>query len=321
MFLTKTTIFLLLLLVAWIYYRIAKKFNIVDRPSHRSSHSVVTVRGGGIIFPIAVLIWWALSGAPHTLMVIGLVLISSISMLDDIKTLSRKLRFSIQFIALTLAFIDLGLFEQQSLWVIPILYFFALGIINAINFMDGINGITGLYLLVFFGTILAINQYLPIFQIGLIENIILSIFAFLFFNLRKKALMFAGDIGSISMAYLVIYFLTQWYLHGGNWTIILLLLIYGADAFLTLVQRIIKGENITEAHRSHLYQLIVNNLKVQHIPVALVFAILQLIFNFVFFLYPQDVPSYPVAWIILFVTALLYLGIKFLVQKRTSLSN
>jgi UDP-N-acetylmuramyl pentapeptide phosphotransferase/UDP-N-acetylglucosamine-1-phosphate transferase len=304
-----------------LYIRIAKKFNIVDRPNHRSSHSIVTVRGGGIIFPVAVLIWWALSGATHTLMVIGLVLISSISMLDDIKTLSRKLRFGIQFIALTLAFIDLGLFEQQSLWVIPILYFFALGIINAINFMDGINGITGLYFLVFFGTILAINQYLPIFQIGLIENIILSIFVFLFFNLRKKALMFAGDIGSISMAYLVIYFLTQWYLHSGSWTIILLLLVYGADAFLTLVQRIIKGENITEAHRSHLYQLIVNQLKVQHILVALIFAILQLIFNFVFFLYPKDVPSYPVAWIILFVTALLYLGIKFLVQKRTSLSN
>ena len=314
-------LFLILLVLSVLYIRIAKKFNIVDRPNHRSSHSIVTVRGGGIIFPVAVLIWWALSGATHTLMVIGLVLISSISMLDDIKTLSRKLRFGIQFIALTLAFIDLGLFEQQSLWVIPILYFFALGIINAINFMDGINGITGLYFLVFFGTILAINQYLPIFQIGLIENIILSIFVFLFFNLRKKALMFAGDIGSISMAYLVIYFLTQWYLHSGSWTIILLLLVYGADAFLTLVQRIIKGENITEAHRSHLYQLIVNQLKVQHILVALIFAILQLIFNFVFFLYPKDVPSYPVAWIILFVTALLYLGIKFLVQKRTSLSN
>ena len=218
-------LFIIFFFTSLAYIRIAKKFNIVDQPNHRSSHSEVTVRGGGIIFPIAVLLWWATNDFLNTWMVLGLVWIATVSFLDDMFTLSRKLRFAIQIIALTMSFYDLGVFEQQTLWILPILYFIALGIINAINFMDGINGITGLYFLVFFGSFMAINQYMPLFDSSLTQYILLSILVFLVFNLRKKALMFAGDIGSISIAYLVIYFLAKWYLASDNWTIILLLLI------------------------------------------------------------------------------------------------
>jgi UDP-N-acetylmuramyl pentapeptide phosphotransferase/UDP-N-acetylglucosamine-1-phosphate transferase len=274
------------------------------------------VRGGGIIFPIAVLLWWFLSDYSNSWMVAGLVLISAISMVDDILTLSRKLRFAVQFLALSLAFFDLGLFQQQSYWALPILYFFALGIINAINFMDGINGITGLYFLVFFGSLLAINLNTSIFDSQLIQYIILSISVFLIFNLRKKALMFAGDIGSISLAYLVIYFLAKWYLMSGNWTVILLLLVYGVDSFGTLGQRLIKGENVTQPHRSHLYQLLVNQLKKPHVLIAMIFAFLQLVFNFIFFIIPQDFPSEIMAWVILLITALIYLGVKIPIQKK-----
>lgn len=309
-------VFTILLALATLYFLLAKKFNIVDRPNHRSSHTEVTVRGGGIIFPIAIILWWLINDFLHTWMVIGMVWIAAISLMDDLFTLSRKLRFGVQFLALTMAFYDLGLFYQQPYWSLPILYFIALGIINAINFMDGINGITGLYSLTFFGTILVVNHYMPLFEESIIQYLILSIFVFLVFNFRKKALMFAGDIGSISIAYMMIYFLVQWYLAGQRWTIILLLLVYGADSFLTLGQRLLRGENVALPHRSHLYQLLVNQLKWQHIFVSLGYAIIQFALNYLLFIKPQSYPTSIIASLTLVITALVYLSVKRPIQKK-----
>lgn len=319
MILSQLIIFLVLLLAALVYHRLALKFGIIDHPNNRSSHINPTVRGGGIIFPVAVILWWLITDFLNTWMVLGLVWISAVSLLDDMYTLSRKLRFGIQFIALSMSFYDLGVFEQKPIWALPILYFIALGIINAINFMDGINGITGLYSMVFFGSILAINQFMPIFETSLVQYIILSILVFLIFNLRKKALMFAGDIGSISIAYLVIYFLAKLYLASENWTIILFLLVYGADSFLTLGQRLLRGENVALPHRSHLYQLIVNQLKKDHVSVSLVYAFGQFLLNFVLFIYPQTFPSPLLAATVLVGSALVYLMIKIPIQKKFNL--
>lgn len=309
-------VFTILLALGTIYFLLAKKLNIVDRPNHRSSHTEVTVRGGGIIFPIAIILWWLVNDFLHTWMVIGMIWIAAISLMDDLFTISRKLRFGVQFLSLSMAFYDLGLFTQQPLWSLPILYFIALGIINAINFMDGINGITGLYALTFFGTILVINQYMPLFEESMIQYLILSIFVFLVFNLRKRALMFAGDIGSITIAYMMIYILAQWYLAGKHWTIILLLLVYGVDSFLTLGQRLLRGENVALPHRSHLYQLFVNQLKWQHIFVSLAYAMIQFLLNYFLFIKNQSYPSALTGAILLVVTAIVYLAIKRPIQKK-----
>ncbi len=313
---TSLFVFLSLLIICLVYYYLAKRYNIVDKPNHRSSHSKTTVRGGGIIFPIAVLFWWIGFGFEHSWMVLGLACISAVSMLDDIYTISRKIRFLVQFLGLTCAFYDLGVFEHQSFWALPILYFVALGIINAINFMDGINGITGLYALVFFGSLLAVNQYLGIFGVDLITYLILAIFVFLLFNLRKRALMFAGDIGSISIAYLMIYFLVQWYLTVESWTIILFLAIYGADVFVTMVERWRNKENLLEPHRSHLYQLLVNQGKKEHVLIAFVYAVLQLIINFFLFIYPMDVPGGWFSFAFLALLAVIYSLIKKSLKTR-----
>lgn len=303
-------IFLGLLLIGLIYFRIANRYGIVDKPNLRSSHDKVTVRGGGILFPVGVILWWTTHDFLNTWMVLGMIWISVVSMLDDMFTISRKLRFGIQFLALSMAFFDLGVFEQESLWVLPILYFVALGVLNAINFMDGINGITGLYGLVFFGSLLAINEYMPLFDETLIKYITLAILVFLIFNYRKKAFMFAGDIGSISLAYLIIYFLVQWYLASQNWTIILFLLVYGADSFITLGQRLVRGENVALPHRTHLYQIFANQLKKDHVLIALTYGLLQLALNVIFFIFPQSYPHPLVGSVILIVTALVYLTIK-----------
>jgi len=170
--------------------------------------------------------------------------------------------------------------------------------------------------LVFFGSLLAINEYMPVFDEILIRYIVLSILVFLIFNLRKKAFMFAGDIGSISLAYLMIYFLVQWFLASNNWTIFLLLLIYGADSLLTLVHRLIRGENVALPHRTHLYQIFANQLKVDHVIVTLVYALLQLTINMIFYILPQSYPTTTVAFAMLVVTAAIYLGIKIPLTKK-----
>ncbi|WP_057936011.1 MraY family glycosyltransferase [Algoriphagus resistens] len=309
-------VFLILLLIALIYHRLALKFAIVDKPNHRSSHIHSTVRGGGILFPFAVVFWWMAFDFPNTWMVLGIVWVAAISLLDDIYTISSKIRFGIQFLALTMAFYDLEVFAQINWMALPVLYFISLAIINGINFMDGINGVTGLYGLVFLGSILAVNAYTGIFDQYLIRYEILAICVFLIFNLRKKALMFAGDIGSISLAYLMIYLLLQWYLHSESWTVILFLLIYGLDTALTIFERIRKREKISTPHRTHLYQILANQGENPHVNIALAYAILQLGINFAFFIYPQTTPDNYLALGILVISGLIYLAVKILLLKK-----
>jgi len=128
--------------------------------------------------------------------------------------------------------------------------------------------------------------------------------------------MFAGDIGSISLAYLMIYFLTQWYLAESAWTIILFLAIYGIDAFLTILKRLKNRENVLQPHRSHLYQLFANQAKKDHVIISLVYALLQMGVNFFLFIYPQTTPSPFTGIVLLFGLGAIYLVIKsFLTRK------
>lgn len=318
MILSQTILFLSLLLIGLIYHRLALRFNIVDKPNHRSSHIHTTVRGGGILFPLAVIFWWMAFDFQNTWMVIGIVWVSAISLLDDVYTISSKIRFGIQFLALTMAFYDLDVFSQIHWLALPVFYFVALAVINGINFMDGINGITGLYGLVFLGSILAVNAYTGIFDQFLIRYEILALCVFLLFNLRKKALMFAGDIGSIALAYLMVYLLVQWYLESGSWTVILFLLIYGVDSAITIFDRIRKREKISEPHRAHLYQILANQGKKPHVNIALVYALLQLGINFAFFIYPKTTPSPFLGLGMIVVVGLIYIAIKSLLLKKYS---
>lgn len=316
MILSHTIVFLALLLAGLVYFRLANKLNIVDKPNERSSHSNVTVRGGGILIPIAALLWWLVFDFQHTWMVLGIILISGISMLDDMYNISSRIRFGIQFLTISMAFYDLDVFTQIHWAFLPFLYFIGLGIINAINFMDGINGITGLYGLVFLGSLLAVNTYKEIFDENLIQYEILAICVFLLFNLRKKALMFAGDIGSISLAYLIIYFLMQWYLVEPTWTIILFLVIYGIDVFLTILKRLKNRENVLKPHRSHLYQLFANQAKKDHVIISLVYAVLQMGVNFFLFISPQTTPSPFTGIVLLIGLGAIYLIIKAFLTKK-----
>jgi UDP-N-acetylmuramyl pentapeptide phosphotransferase/UDP-N-acetylglucosamine-1-phosphate transferase len=272
-----TYIVLLLLFIGieLIYFKIADYYNIIDKPNSRSSHTSITLRGGGIIFPIAILIAFLLGYASFEL-VLGVVLVAVISFIDDIKPLSQLPRFASHAIAIGLVFYDLNLFTQ-AIWIFPIIFILLIGWVNAFNFMDGINGIAVLYAFVTIASFsfLEINkECLP-----LLITMGLSCCAFGFFNVRKKAKTFAGDVGSISMALFLGYFMLKTILVSGQIGYLLFLSVYGIDAVITIFTRIKKKENIFEPHRSHLYQYLANELGYSHIVVSLLYSGIQLVIN------------------------------------------
>lgn len=270
-------IFILLLVVELAYFRIADKYNVIDKPNERSSHSTVTLRGGGVVFYFGILVYFVLSGFQYPWFFIGLTIISVISFADDIKHQSPKLRLFIQFVALFLSFIQWQILDYPWYISIMALILFA-GILNAYNFMDGINGITGGYSTAVIASFWYINTYVFEFvDNALIYIVLLSLLVFNIFNFRKNAKCFAGDIGAISIGFIVVFLLGMLIVKSQDFSYIALLMVYGVDSVLTIIHRIILKENITEPHRKHLYQLLANELENSQLLISLSYALLQLV--------------------------------------------
>ena len=310
-----TVIFLFILEL--LYFRIADKFNIIDKPNHRSSHTQITLRGGGIIFPIAFVLYFVMSiihrkewFVPEQFWSfgLGLFLLSAISFLDDILDLSTKLRLVFHFLSVVLFIYFLGLWDVLPFWTLPLVFIFIIGVLNAYNFMDGINGITGLYSFVILSTLYYINQYKIIFtDVNFIIYPVLASLVFLFFNFRKKAKCFAGDVGSMSIAFWVLALLGLLVVKTQELTYLLFIGVYGIEVIFTIIQRIKMKENIFEAHRHHLYQLLVNKMNWQHLSVAALYGAIQLAINFSI-----------IHWELNFWQGLLYLILPFFIIYITS---
>lgn len=272
-----TYIALIILLVAieLIYFKIADTYNIIDKPNSRSSHTSITLRGGGIIFPIAISIAFLL-GYVSWAVTLAVVLVAIVSFIDDIKPLSQLPRFISHVVAVGLVFYELHLF-YEPLWLLPVVFVLLIGWVNAFNFMDGINGITVLYALAAIATF----SFLPINEasLPLLITMGLSCLAFGIFNVRKKAKTFAGDVGSISMALFLGYFMIKTIIDSGQLGYILFFSIYGIDAIITIITRLLRKENIFQPHRSHLYQYLANEMGYSHILVAFTYAGFQLGIN------------------------------------------
>ena len=265
----------LLIGIELIYFKIADKYNIIDKPNSRSSHSTITLRGGGIIFPIAISIAFFL-GYVSWPVALAVVLVAIVSFVDDIKPLSQLPRFASHVVAVGLVFYDLHLFSE-ALWLLPLVFVLLIGWVNAFNFMDGINGITVLYALtaIVSFSFLRINEA----SLPLLITMGLSCFSFGLFNVRKKAKTFAGDVGSISMALFLGYFMIKTIIDSGQLGYILFFSVYGIDAIITIINRLLKKENIFQPHRSHLYQYLANEMGYSHILISFIYAGLQLGIN------------------------------------------
>ncbi len=277
---TYALIFALLVLLELAYFRVADRFNIIDKPNLRSSHTSITLRGGGIVFLFGAWLYAIFFGLDYGWFLLGLTLIGLISFVDDIHSLPDSARLVVQFIAMFLMFYQFGILNLQDWWMVLIALIVCVGIINAYNFMDGINGITGGYSLAVLAPMIYLNTRYGFIDMPYLIVTALSLLVFCLFNFRKKAKCFAGDVGSITIAFILLFALGRLILQTGDFSYIIFLAVYGADAILTICHRIQLHENLGEAHRKHAYQLMANELKIPHVKVSLLYIAMQLIISF-----------------------------------------
>ena len=269
-------IFALLFVAELFYFRVADKCNIIDKPNERSSHSRITLRGGGIIFYLGALVYFLTNAFGYPWFILALTLVSVISFWDDVKTTSQGVRLLFHFSAMGLMFYQWGMFGLSWWWIVLALIV-CTGIINAYNFMDGINGITGGYSLVILMVLAYINYAVVMFvDFRFINTIILAVLVFCFFNFRTRAKCFAGDVGSVSIAFIILFLIGKLIILTKDFSWIVLLVVYGVDSILTIVHRIILHENISLPHRKHMYQLMANELKMKHVLVSAIYMVVQI---------------------------------------------
>ena len=271
-------IFVILFCLEVVYFKIADRFNIIDKPNERSSHSSIVLRGGGIIFMLSLWIWSAFYGFQYVWFLLAVTLIAGVSFVDDIRSLPDSVRLAAQFAAMVMMFYQLDILHWNMWWMVLVALVVCVGAADVINFMDGVNGITGAYALASLVPLALLNAGMGFVAQSLIYVVILADVVFCFFNFRPKgkAKCFAGDVGSIGVAYILLFLIGALILATGDITWLIFLLVYGVDGCLTIGHRIMLHENLGEAHRKHAYQLMANELKIGHVKVASFYALLQL---------------------------------------------
>lgn len=331
---TYIIIFVLLLVAELVYFRIADKCNIIDKPNQRSSHSTIVLRGGGIIFMIGAWVWSAFFGFDYPWFLAGLTLVAGVSFVDDIHSLPDSVRLVAQFAAAAMAFYQLDILHWEMWWIVLVALIVYVGATNVINFMDGINGITAGYalaVLVPLGLLntnyheLAMNlatNFSSVFSSdgvfvdqSLIVAAIIAAVVFCIFNFRPKgkAKCFAGDVGSIGIAFIMLFLLGNVIIKTEDITWLIFLLVYGVDGCLTIVHRIMLHENLGEAHRKHAYQIMANELKIGHVKVTLLYMAMQLAVSLGFV---YLCPNTPLCHWMYFVGALAVLAIAYVLFMK-----
>ena len=292
---TYLIILALLLIAELLYFKIADECNIIDKPNERSSHSSIVLRGGGIIFLIGVWIWSAFYGFQYPWFLAAVTLAAGISFVDDIRSLPDSIRLVVQFTAMGLMFQQLDILHLNMWWVVLLALIVCVGASNVINFMDGINGITAGYSLAVLIPLLIMNHKIGFMKESFLVVVILSVLVFSIFNFRErgKAKCFAGDVGSVGIAFIMLFAIGKLVMATGDVTWLLFLLVYGVDGCLTICHRILLHENLGEAHRKHAYQLMANELKMSHVVVSLIYMALQLVVSLgMIYLVPDTVVAH-----------------------------
>lgn len=302
-------VLVLLVLAELFYFKVADKFNIIDKPNERSSHSSIVLRGGGVIFSLSMIVWAVLmtmQGNGQVVIsylpfLVGLLLVAGVSFWDDVKSLPDSVRLVVQFVSMGLMFWSMDILHWNMWWVVLIALIVCVGATNVINFMDGINGITAGYSLAVLVPLMLVNgdssHSLRMTTNGFMEPsflvvAILGVLVFCLFNFRPKgkAKCFAGDVGSIGIAFIMLFAIGKLVEMTGDVTYLIFLLVYGVDGCLTICHRILLHENLGEAHRKHAYQLMANELKIGHVKVSLLYMALQLVVSLGFiYLCPDSV--------------------------------
>ncbi len=269
-----------------LYFRVADHFNIIDKPNARSSHTKVVLRGGGIIFLFGAWLWAAFFGLQYPWFMLGLTMIALVSFVDDVHSVPNWIRLVVQFTAMFLMFHELGILQWNMWWLVLVAWIVCVGIINAYNFMDGINGITGAYSLAVLLPLLYVNNKTPFIDMSFLLVTGLAILVFCFFNFRKRAKCFAGDVGAVGIAFILLFAVGKLMVLENDLTYIVFFTVYGVDSVLTICHRIMLHEHLGEAHRKHAYQIMANELKMPHTLVSTLYMVMQLAISFGMLLLP-----------------------------------
>ena len=329
----------ILLAAELLYFRIADKCNIIDKPNERSSHSTIVLRGGGIIFSISILVWtvWQMALGnwgevqEYLPFIIGLVLICAVSFWDDVRSLPDGVRLVVQFVATAVMMVslkalevewfnELGWYWQVLIGIAALVVF--VGATDVYNFMDGINGITAAYSLAVLVPLILLNASADFAPLGgfvepsMLVVVLLAVLVFSWFNFRPKgrAKCFAGDVGSVGIAFFLLFAIGRLIVRTGDVTWLIFLLVYGIDGCCTILHRIMLHEHIGEAHRKHAYQLMANELGISHVVVSLIYMGLQLVISLAMvYLVPASVLAH---WIYLVVVALVLAGAYVVFMKK-----
>lgn len=323
MWLTYTIIAVILLIAELVYFRVADHFNIIDKPNERSSHSSIVLRGGGVIFSLSMIVWMVLMCVRGEVSIvleylpflIGLLLVAGVSFWDDVKSLPDSIRLVVQFSAMALMFWSMGIMHWNMWWIVILASIVCVGATNIINFMDGINGITAGYALAVLLPLALLNKDFAFIDSSFLVVAIIGVLVFCIFNFRPKgkAKCFAGDVGSISIAFIMLYAIGRLVVQTQDITYLIFLLVYGIDGCLTIVHRIMLHENLGEAHRKHAYQLMANELKIGHVKVSSLYMLLQLVVSLGFiYLCPDSIAAH---WGYLVGTAVV-LGVAYVLLKK-----
>lgn len=277
-----------------IYKSVALKYNIIDNPNRRSSHQNPTIRGAGIIFPL-VFIFLLFSEQSTTTtyfhdnwyFIIALILSSAISFIDDIYPQSIIIRSLIYLISLYLILHSTQIHNIFNSFSSDIEYYFAFiiiliflfGILNSYNFMDGINGLLASNVIINISSLaFAYTQNFNLSE-SIYVQFLPTILIFSFYNFRKNAHFFAGDIGSISIAIILILSIFQLISMTGNYYYLLFFATFIIDSWTTILFRLMRKEPLHKPHKSHLYQYLFNDLNLPFWKVSIIFSVPQILIN------------------------------------------
>ena len=279
--------FLVLLALELLYFVFARRFQVLDLPNERSSHRKATLRGAGVVFYLGILYYSLTHGMAFPHFLIGASILAVVCFIDDMRDVPSWIRMLCQIAALVVTFY-LPV-QEIELWKILLILIVFMGVLNIYNFLDGINGLLAVYSLVVIGTF----GYINLFERQFISNefiitMLISVLVFGFFNFRKKAFCFSGDVGSVVMGLIVLFLLVS-YVKGSpsaspSVSYLTFIIVFLADGGLTLLKRFLNGRNVFQPHREHLYETLVNELHVPHLWVSVGYALLQLLINVGYFM-------------------------------------
>ncbi|MBF0466233.1 MAG: hypothetical protein HQK88_04760 [Nitrospirae bacterium] len=268
---------------AYLIWKQGFRFSLVDIPNARSSHVHPTPRGGGLGIAVAVLTCGLLTTNNHWLVLIVFAM-GILGFLEDIFSLSTVLRLIVQLIlSVLMVYFTLNI-PHTPLEIMLFIFWciFLTATANFYNFMDGINGIAGVtgvtgFLFMAVYALLGAMQY----DAGLFAVILCGACAgFLPLNFPKGRV-FMGDVGSLLLGFAFAYMVMKMSTSVGTFICLTMFLCtFYADSIVTIYYRLSLGENLTQAHRRHLYQYMSNELAMPHWKVTLLYGVIQAIVSF-----------------------------------------